>query len=286
MFEDNVKRKILFLGPNGSYTDFAKDKFIEKYNLEGAEEIAKHTIISAIKEFDSDFDKGLLAVLPIENSIDGVVRETIDNLTRIEDKSVKILSELALPISHCLITKAKSFSEIKTITSYPQGIAQCRGFIDQNLRKDISIQTTTSTAKAVQELQTSDASTAAIASEKSAILYDLPILARAINDEKDNKTRFVLLGREETVLTGKDKTSISFSTENKPGALNKILNILEKYQINMSYIDSRPSKRTLGEYTFYIDFDGHVKEEKIAKALFVILQYTRFFKHLGSYEKE
>ena len=251
MFEDNIKRKLLFLGPNGSYTDFAKDKFIEKYKLNGVEEIAKTSLLSAIQEFDTNKDKGLLAVLPIENSIDGVVRETIDNLTRVEDKSVKILSELALPIAHCLITKAKDFSEIKTVISYPQGIAQCRGFINKNLPENVSIQTTTSTAKAVQDLKNADSSVCAIASEKSANLYGIPILAKNINDEKDNKTRFILIGREETLRTPNDKTSISFSTENKPGALNKILNILEKYNINMSYIDSRPSKRVLGTCYYY-----------------------------------
>jgi len=94
------------------------------------------------------------------------------------------------------------------------------------------------------------------------------------------------LGREETEQTGRDKTSITFSTENKPGALNKILNVLEKYSINMSYIDSRPSKRILGEYTFYIDFDGHYKDEKISKALAEILNYTKFYRHLGSFEKD
>lgn len=285
MFEEKFGKKILFLGPEGTYTSLAKDKFVEKYGFVNVEEKPKNAIIAALNEIDKYNDKNLLAVIPIENSIEGVVRETLDNLTRLNDKSIKILSEIAIPISHCLITNAKSLKDIKTVSSYPQGIAQCREFIRQNLDENISVRTSQSTAQAVRELIDTDETCAAIASENAAKLYGIPILKHGINDEKDNKTRFVLIGREDTPRTGNDKTSITFSTENKPGALNKVLNILDKFQINMTYIDSRPSKKILGEYTFYIDFDGHIKDEKIAKALFQILQYTKFFRHLGSYEK-
>lgn len=285
MFNANLKKKILFFGPKGSYTDQAKDKFLAQYAISDYEEKSKHTIVSLLKELDESKDENLFAVIPIENSIEGVVRETLDNLTRLNDKSVKILSETVIPIEHALITRAKSFDEIHTISSYPQGIAQCRGFIQANLREDVKIITSHSTAQAVKELEMADNGVAAIASELAAKLYGFPILAKPINDEKDNKTRFVLIGRGDTPTTGNDKTSITFSTENKPGALNKILNILDVYQINMTYIDSRPSKKFLGEYTFYIDFDGHVKDVKIAKALFEILQNTKSFRHIGSYSK-
>jgi len=285
MFEKKTGKKILFLGPEGTYTSLAKDKFIEKYGFVEVEEKPKKAIIAALNELDEVKDKNVLAVIPIENSIEGVVRETLDNLTRLHDRSIKILSEIAIPISHCLITKAKKLEDIKTVSSYPQGIAQCREFIRHNLREDVAIKTAQSTAQAVKELEEEDETFAAIASHNAAELYGMPILCSGINDEPDNKTRFVLIGREDTPRTGNDKTSITFSTENKPGALNKVLNILDDYQINMSYIDSRPSKKFLGEYTFYIDFDGHVKDEKIAKALFQILQYTKLFRHIGSYEK-
>lgn len=285
MFEDKIGKKILFFGPKGSYTDLAKDKFIEKFEFVDCEEVSKHTIISLLKELDETNDKNLLAVIPIENSIEGVVRETLDSLARLGDDSIKILSEVVIPISHCLITRATRLEDIHTISSYPQGIAQCRGFIMNSLRDDVKINTANSTAQAVKDLQNSDDGFAAIASEKAALMYDFPILRHGINDVKDNQTRFILLGREETARSGHDRTSITFTTENKPGALNKILNILESYNINMSYINSRPSKTFLGEYSFYIDFDGHVKDLKISKALFGILQNTKSFKHIGSYEK-
>ena len=285
MFKEKTNKKILFFGPKGSYTDIAKDKFIEKFEFTNCEEISMQTIISLLKELDNNHDKNLLAVIPVENSIEGVVRETLDNLTRLKDDTIKILAEIVIPVSHCLITNSKSLKDIHTVSSYPQGIAQCREFIMDNLSKNIKIRTADSTAQAVKELIDADYGCAAIASEKAANLYNIPILMHEINDVKDNKTRFLLLGREETKRTGFDKTSITFSTENKPGALNKILNILENYNINMSYIDSRPSKTFLGEYTFYIDFDGHVKDLKIAKALFEILQNTKMFKHVGSFAK-
>lgn len=283
MFENKNNKQILFLGPKGSYTDSAKDYFAQKFDLVEVAEVPMQTIRGILNFIDLSLDKDILAVIPIENSIEGVVRETLDNLTRLKDKSIKIIAETVLPISHCLITEADSFDKIKVISSYPQGIAQCRMFIEENFQDKVKIRTSDSTAQAVRELK--HPTEAAIASEKAALLYNKPVLARNINDEKDNKTRFVLIGREEPSRTNEDKTSITFSTENKPGALNKILNILEKHDINMSYIDSRPSKKVLGEYTFYIDFDGHVKDEKVAKALFEILQYTKFFRHIGSYGK-
>ena len=229
MFKEKSNKKIIFFGPKGSYTDIAKDKFIEKFGFENCEEFSKHTIISLLKELDETKDKNVLAVIPVENSIEGFVRETLDNLTRLNDDNIKILAEVVIPVSHCLITKAKSLDDIHTVLSYPQGIAQCRSFINDNLKEDVRISTAASTAQAVRDLEGYDCGAAAIASEKAAQLYNYPILMREINDVKDNQTRFVLVGREETVRTGNDKTSITFTTENKPGALNKILNILENW---------------------------------------------------------
>ncbi len=285
MFKEKSGIKILFFGPKGSYTDTAKDNFVEKFNLDVAEEIPQNAIISILHKLDEVQDEKTFAVIPIENSIEGVVRETLDNLTRLKDRNIKILAEIALPIEHCLITRAERFGEIKTISSYTQGIAQCREYIEVNFSPDVTINTSGSTAQAVKDLLHQDSSFAAIASQKAAEIYGFPVLAKGINDEKDNKTRFVLIGRGETPRTGQDKTSITFSTENTHGALCKVLNILNKYEINMSYIDSRPSKKFLGEYTFYIDIDGHVKDEKVAKALFELLPYTKLFRHLGSFGK-
>ena len=126
-------------------------------------------------------------------------------------------------------------------------------------------------------------SVAAIGSVECAKMYDIPIIEENINDEANNKTRFILLGKYLAPQTGCDKTSITFSTENKAGALNKILTILENHEINMSYIDSRPSKKELGEYVFYIDFEGHILDEKVQRAFAEIEKLVKMFYVIGSY---
>ena len=125
----------------------------------------------------------------------------------------------------------------------------------------------------------------AIGSKKTAQLYNLNILCENINDDPTNQTRFALIGDYDTPVTGNDKTSIAFSTENKSGALLEILEIFSKYNINLSYIDSRPSKTKFGEYTFYVDFDGHIKEDMIKNAVDEIQSKASFFRFVGSYEK-
>jgi prephenate dehydratase len=131
-----------------------------------------------------------------------------------------------------------------------------------------------------------DKTVGAIGSKFSAEYYSKPVIQENINDEKYNQTRFLLIGKKQMPkYDGEYKTSITFSTENKSGALCEILQILQKYNINMSYISSRPSKKVLGEYSFYIDFDGKITDDRVAKSMFEILQHVRTFKHLGSYPK-
>lgn len=285
MFKDNETKKILFLGPKASYTEVAKENFIKDMNIKNSEAIVKNTILSILEEIDNTNDTNTYAVIPVENSIEGVVRETLDNLTRLDNKEIKIIAETVVPINHCLATKAKELNQIRTITSHPQALAQCRSFIHNNFDENVKIETANSTSMSIANLANLDETHAAIGNENAAELYNIPVLLTNINDEKDNKTRFILLGTKKTLPTGNDKTSITFSTENKPGALNKILNILADYQINMTYIDSRPSKKFLGEYTFYIDFDGHIEDEKIKKAICEIKEHTKSFTHLGSFKK-
>ena len=280
---DTETNKLIYLGPPGTYSHIAADKIAEKYSLKNVE----LEPIGAIKSIIDYADKNnVLAVVPIENSIEGVVRETIDNLTRAKDDSLKICAEYILPINNCLLAREKiSKSEIKTILSYTQPLAQCRDYIIKNFGSEVNIIETSSTAAAAQKLLNCDTSTAAIANEQAAEVYGLEILERNINDVKDNKTRFVVLSKKASAPTQNDKTSIVFSTTNTPGALCDILMIFKKYNINLSYIDSRPSLKNLKEYNFYIDFDGHIDSEISQKAISEMLQYTTFFRHNGSYPK-
>ena len=280
------QKKIYFLGPKTSYTDVAKEELKKRFNLEGYEDIEKPTITSVSAELSHLNDGDSLAVLPIENSIEGIVKESIDNISRIEDKDVKILGECVIPIQHCLVTYADDLKDVKTIISHPQAISQCFDYIYKTFGENIVYRPDSSTAHAVKHLSSDDKTVAAIGSRYSADFYGKPVVDEGINDEPHNSTRFLLIGKLTIPKFDCEyKTSITFSTDNKPGALCEILTILRKYDINMTHISSRPSKKELGEYTFYIDIDGKILDLKVSKAMFEILQHVTMFKHLGTYPK-
>ena len=281
-----MENEIYFLGPKTSYSDFAKEQFIKTFNINNYQEKPMRTITAVISEINNWKNSNNLAVLPIENSIEGIVKETIDNLTRIKDSNIKILGETVVAIEHCLITYAKDFSQIKKIISHPQALSQCYDYIYSKFQDNVILESESSTANAVKSLTENNPEIAAIGNKFSADFFNKPMLDININDEKFNQTRFILLGVPKKInKTNNDKTSITFSTENKSGALCDILTILKENNINMTYISSRPSRKSLGEYNFYVDFDGHVLDETIAKAMFELLQHVKTFKHLGSYPK-
>lgn len=273
---------IAYLGPGGSYTEMAKDIFCKKYNLDGYQVPMKS--IKTVLEF-IDETPNAVGILPIENSIEGAVRETIDNLIRTKNSNIRILSEAIIPVKHCLLSRTTEFYSISGIISHPQAIAQCQNFIHTELPRHLNIIEVASTAEAARKLQDYNLTYAAIGSEKTAEIYNLNILKENINDDPDNKTRFALIGDFETEKTKHDITTIAFSTENKPGALLEILKIFHDYEINLSYIDSRPSKTKFGEYTFFVDFDGHISKEKIQKVLKKVKKHTQFYRLVGSYER-
>ena len=281
-----MENEIYFLGPKTSYSDFAKEQFIKTFNINNYQEKPMRTITAVISEINNWKNSNNLAVLPIENSIEGIVKETIDNLTRIKDSNIKILGETVVAIEHCLITYAKDFSQIKKIISHPQALSQCYDYIYSKFQDNVILESESSTANAVKSLTENNPEIAAIGNKFSAEFFNKPMLDTNINDEKFNQTRFILLGVPKKInKTNNDKTSITFSTENKSGTLCDILTILKENNINMTYISSRPSRKSLGEYNFYVDFDGHVLDETISKAMFELLQHVKTFKHLGSYPK-
>lgn len=280
-FLQNVE-KIAYLGPGGSYTEMAKDIFSKRYSLEA--QLVPLKTIKQVLEF-VDENPNSVAVLPVENSIEGAVRETIDNLIRTKNSNIRILSEIVMPIRHCLLARTTEFSSISNVISHPQALAQCQNFMHNEMPYQINIVEVASTAEAARSLQDYNLTYAAIGSEKTAEIYNLNILKCNINDDPDNKTRFALIGDFETPQTGNDNTTLAFSTENKPGALLGILQIFHNYGLNLSYIDSRPSKVKFGEYTFFVDFEGHVTDEIISKAIKEIKKHTHYFRLVGSYER-
>ena len=272
-------KKLYFLGPKGSYTQSASEKFSSYINIEELVSVDSIYEISQILKEGNLNEYG--AIIPIENSIEGIVRESQDNLADLAKVGYRIQAETCLDIEHSLVSFGKK-EEIKTIISHPQALAQCRNYIFKNWGNNIDLIPTLSTSNAVLTLKNTDPTIAAIASEFCAKTYNVPIQDSKINDEKNNKTRFVLLTKFNPKNNFQNKTSIVFSTENIPGALNKVLTILEKYGLNMSYIDSRPSRKELGEYVFYIDFAGHIEDLAVKNALEEIQPFIKMFEILSN----
>ncbi len=221
----------------------------------------------------------LLGVVPIENSIEGPVGITLDSLAHKYD--LKIYKEIVIPINQNLIVNPDcTMDDIEDVYSHSQAIAQCQEFISQN---NIQPHYAVSTARATKDI-IGDKTKAAIGNSMAAELYGLEILKSNIQDTDNNETRFVVLGNDFHEPTGRDKTSIIFSIyEDRPGGLYNILGIFERNNINLTKIESRPSKKGLGKYLFFVDFNGHVKDDVVQDILSEIEDNTYFLKVLGSY---
>lgn len=284
MIEINKEiNELLYLGPEGTYCEIAKNQFLSLIPQKNITQIPFSTVRSIIGYIDQN--PHAAGIIPIENSIEGIVRETMDNLLNLKDSDVQICAETVIPINHCLVSKAKDIKKIKKIISHPQALAQCQNFISKHFGTNIEQIEKASTSKAAKELENLDDSYAAIANKRTAELFKLNLLSKNINDEKDNKTRFIMLSRCTTTHTDSDKTSIAFATKNQSGALVKVLNVFDALNINLLYIDSRPSKKNLGEYVFFVDFEGHITDEPSQKVLDLIKLNTNYIKVLGSYRR-
>ncbi|BAU62675.1 Prephenate dehydratase [Stanieria sp. NIES-3757] len=220
-----------------------------------------------------------LAVVPVENSIEGSVAITLDTLWQLEQ--LKIIQSLVLPISHALLSCSLSLQEIKTVYSHPQALGQCQQWLEQFV-PSAKLIPTNSTTEALQYL-TDEPTSAAIASPRAAKLYNLPILADHINDYPDNCTRFWVLSLNPT--TKGSYLSLAFSlSENAPGALVKPLHIFANQGINLSKIESRPTKRSLGEYIFFIDIESNICNASLKTVLSELSEYTEVLKIFGNYD--
>jgi len=217
-------------------------------------------------------------VVPVENSNEGVVSYTLDMFM---DYDLKVSAEVMLEISHNLLSKSGDKARIKKIYSNPQAAAQCRRWLELNL-PGVPLLESTSTAKAA-ELASQDDDAAAIASELAAKIYDLRFVEKNIEDIKHNYTRFLVISKEFPPKTGRDKTSIMFSIKDRPGALYDILSPFKRAKINLTKIESRPSKRKAWEYIFFVDMEGHIDDRKVRKAVDTMKENCLYVKILGSY---
>jgi prephenate dehydratase len=220
-----------------------------------------------------------LAVVPVENSIEGSVTVTLDTLWQLD--TLQIQQALVLPIRHALLSRASSLEAIQTVYSHPQALAQCQGWLERVL-PSVQLVPTNSTTEPLQHLDT-DLTAGVVTSQRAAQLYNLPVLASDINDYPDNSTRFWVLGKDS--CTGGSHASLGFSLPaNVPGALVKPLQVLASRGINMSRIESRPTKRSLGEYLFFIDIEADARDASVQAALTELASHTEILKIFGSYQ--
>ena len=264
---------IAYLGPEATFTHLASiSKFGSSVNY-----VPAGTISEVFQEVDQK--RADYGVIPIENSIEGAVTHSMD---RFIESDLKICSEIHFEISHHLLSNSP-LKEIRRVYSNPQVFGQCRIWLETHLPR-VELVDTTSTTQAAQRAQREDG-TAAIASKLAATLYNLPILAAGIEDLPHNVTRFLVIGRDIPHATGKDKTSTVVSIKDKVGALYEMLAPIRRHRINMTKIESRPSKKKAWDYYFFIDFEGHVETPKVKRMLQELEAKVRFLKILGSYPR-
>ncbi|MFV0502932.1 MAG: prephenate dehydratase [Lachnospirales bacterium] len=262
-----------YLGPQGTFSQIAAEYYGTLCN-----ELTYYykTIPSVVNALIDD--KISSAVLPIENTTEGSVNATVDSLIYIDN--IFIESYLILPIHHNLLVKNNSL-KIEKIYSHGQALAQCSKFLFKNYPNAELIETT-STAEAARFISTSDANIAAISPISSASVYNLNILHKDIEDEKENLTNFVKISKKEKACTITTQT-ICFTTKNKSGELYRILDIFSLWDINMTRIFSRPKKGNIGEYVFYVDLEYSNKND-MESALKMVIRKTSFFKNIGRYD--
>jgi chorismate mutase/prephenate dehydratase len=264
---------IAYLGPEATFTHQAA---IQRFGA-SLRYSAQKTIPDVFTEVSKK--RADYGVVPVENSTEGVVTHTLDMLV---DSDLKIVAQIVLPVRHCLLSHFRR-AQIKTLFAHPQSLGQCRDWVRTNLPR-VEIIETSSNARSA-ELAAAEKNSAAIAGVLAAEKYRLPVLEYDIQDNVANATRFLVLGRQCGPPTGKDRTSIMFSVTDRVGALHCALAPFRRYRINMTKIESRPSKRKAWEYFFFVDCDGHAEDKKVAKALAMLGEDCSYVKVLGSYPK-
>jgi chorismate mutase/prephenate dehydratase len=264
--------RVAYLGPEATFSHLAAQEYYGKSCIFLSQDTIPD-VFRAVENGQADF-----GVVPVENSNEGAVGQTLDRLAVSE---VKVCGEILRRISHVLISHEAGLKGVTSVFSHPQALAQCFGWLSKNLPgRDMT--PTSSTASAAQKAQ-NVAGSAAIGSEMLAEVHGLKILARDIQDRSQNLTRFLLLGKEACSRTGRDKTSIAFTTRHIPGVLRQALTPFADKGINITKIESRPLKETPWEYIFFLDFEGHSSDDHVREALEDLSGCTQRLLVLGSY---
>ena len=266
--------KVVYLGPKATFTHQAA---LEYFGF-SAQYISCSTIRDVFLEVESG--RADYGIVPVENTIEGIVNYTLDMFLESE---LLISGEVILPINLHLLSTEENLKDIKKIYSHRHAIGQSRNWIEKNA-PHVQIVEVDSTAKAC-EIALEESGVGAIASEVASYTYHLNILARNIQDGGSNYTRFLVISKRDVKPTGNDKTSLLFAVRDEVGALYKALESFYKYGINLTKIESRPSKRKIWDYVFFVDLEGHREEEAVKKAIEELKKRSQMIKILGSYPK-
>lgn len=262
---------VSFQGERGAYSQAAARSFF----ADDIETVPLTTFAEVLQ--NTSQDKTEYSILPVENSLEGSVGESYDLLF---STSLNATGEIYFRIEHCLIGIGE-INEVDTVYSHPQALGQCRKFIEEHKIKTIPTYDTAGSVKIVKELNKRNC--ACIASKTASLIYNVPIIAENIANNLNNYTRFLILSKKDSESTGNDKTSIIFSIKHEPDSLFRIMEKFHKNNVNLTKIESRPTRTNTWEYNFYVDFEGHQNDSKISEMLEKIKQDTLFLKVLGSY---
>jgi len=263
---------VAYWGPSGTFTEMAA---VSRFGSSTG-----YNDCATIPDVFGEVERGRAdyGVVPVENSTEGVVNYTLDMF---HETSLKICAEIYVTIVQNLMTHAKSLSDIQRLYTGPQPLAQSRRWIDTHL-PHVEIIEIMPTSKAA-ERASSDPNGAAIAPIRSSEVYGIPILFGGIEDSPHNRTRFLVIGRNNPPPTGRDKTSALFAVKNEPGSLGRALRVFEKHNVNLSMIASRPSRNAAWEYVQFVDFKGHGEDQPVKAALHALREHSIFVNVLGSY---
>jgi chorismate mutase/prephenate dehydratase len=263
---------VAYLGPEGSFTEAAMRKRFG-HGAAGLPVDSFDEIFRAVESGAASY-----GVVPVENSSEGMVGHNLDLLLL---TPAKVCGEVTLPVHQCLMSRAADKAAIRRVYSHPQSLGQCRNWLNANLPNAERV--TVSSNSEAARLAGAEADSAAVAGRGAAERYGVPVIAENIEDDPRNTTRFLVIGNQDVAPSGRDKTSLVLSAPNRPGAVHALLAPLAEHGVSMTKLESRPARSGLWEYVFYVDIEGHQKDENVAAALARLKETAAFVKILGSY---
>lgn len=264
--------RVAYLGPHGTFSEAAVfQRFGQATDGLPADSI--DGVFTAVENGAANY-----GLVPVENSTEGAIGRTLDLLL---NSNLKICGEVLLQVHQCLLSNEQDLTMIRKIYSHPQSFGQCQGWLNAHLPHAERI-TASSNADAAR-LAAEESFAAAVAGAQAAPYFKLKVLAQNIEDDARNTTRFLMIGKQEVAPSGRDKTSLVMSAQNRPGAVHDLLVPLAQNGVSMTKLESRPSRAGLWEYVFYLDIEGHQSDAKVAAALLQLKQIAAFVKVLGSY---